>query len=260
MTFNSFSRSKHTLVNTIALLANVVEIQTHARDVVLGLANVHPEILQHHIVELLICSHDGENLTLDRRGLVLENDHHNVAGYRNALDHRRVENVDSSVNVVSHVLLRLLHKTIDHTLAIRSKIHRWFSKQETYTLISNNHSILRGIRHSGYLSMKGRRLRTYDDRSLLSMTTVEFHQFLEGIGARHITRKTHNNKEMNTYWKRRTNPLPRDTSLPGQWVPLSMIVSNIQTITSSHGDVLDRDDDFDAKLPFQIYTPSIPSP
>lgn len=42
--------------------------------------------------------------------------------YRNALDHRRVEDVDSRIDVVPDVLLRLFHKTLNLALLLRHPI------------------------------------------------------------------------------------------------------------------------------------------
>ena len=79
--------------------------------------------------------------------------------YRNALDHRRVEDVDAGVNVVADVLLRLLHETVNLTVFVR-----------------HDHSILGRVRNG-----------LHHDGSFLSVVLMELDQLLERIRARYIT-------------------------------------------------------------------------
>lgn len=50
---------------------HVLQIQSGARDVVLGLSDVHPEALQNHPVDLFVGRHHREDLALDGRRLGL---------------------------------------------------------------------------------------------------------------------------------------------------------------------------------------------
>lgn len=62
----------------------------------LGLADVHPEAFEDHGEELTLRGHHGEDLLLDGGGLHLD-----------SLENRRVEDVDSCVDLVAHKDLRI---------------------------------------------------------------------------------------------------------------------------------------------------------
>lgn len=64
--------------------------------------------------------------------------------YRNALDHRRVEDVDAGVNVVADVLLRLLHETVNLTLLLTHP-------PQTNVFVRHDHSILGRVRNGLHL-------------------------------------------------------------------------------------------------------------
>ena len=84
----------------------VREVEASSGEVILRLANVHPEALEVHRVQLLVAGHGREDLGLDRSRLDLD-----------TVEDRRVEDVDAGVDAVANVLFRLLDKAVDGALA-----------------------------------------------------------------------------------------------------------------------------------------------
>jgi len=125
------------------------EVKASAGEEVLGLANVHPEALEVEAVKLAILDDRGESLLLDRCRAQL-----------NALQHGRVENVDSCVDAVSDELDGLLHEAVDARGVI------WFV---------NDNTVL------------ARLLDLCDnDSALLAVSLMESGQVFEGVFANDI--------------------------------------------------------------------------
>lgn len=78
------------------------QVQAGAAQEVLGLAHVHPEALEVERVELVVLADGREGLLLDRGGPQLD-----------ALEDRRVEDVDARVDPVADELDRLLDEPVD---------------------------------------------------------------------------------------------------------------------------------------------------
>ena len=58
-------------VDLLVRLADEVQVERRARDEVLRLSDVHPEVVQNHAVQLLVLRHLREDLALDVGWLVL---------------------------------------------------------------------------------------------------------------------------------------------------------------------------------------------
>jgi hypothetical protein len=67
-----------------------------------GLSDIHPETFEIHSVKLLILGHQREDVGFDRSRLDFD-----------TVKDRRVEDVDTSVDTVSDVLLGLLDESVD---------------------------------------------------------------------------------------------------------------------------------------------------
>ena len=91
-----------------ALLGERREVQAGSGQEVLGLADIHPEAVQVERVELAVADHGGEGLLLDRGGPELD-----------ALQHRRVEDVDTGVDAVADELDGLLDEAVDARGVVR---------------------------------------------------------------------------------------------------------------------------------------------
>jgi len=58
-------------VDLLVRFADEVQVERRARDEVLRLSDVHPEVVQNHAVQLLVLRHLREDLALDGGWLVL---------------------------------------------------------------------------------------------------------------------------------------------------------------------------------------------
>ena len=72
------------------------------------LTNVHPVTWKHHLIDLIILSHLGEDLPLDRSWSVL-----------NPVYYRNVEQVEACVDLVRDENLWLLNKLFDFVILVR---------------------------------------------------------------------------------------------------------------------------------------------
>lgn len=125
-------------------------------------------------MELLVLGHEGENVALDRRGLDLD-----------AVEDRRVEDVDTGVDAVSDVLLGLLYESVnrrrvgvrEHDTVLRrlidlgdlSTVGLWGAVRQVRVTIS-----IEDLR------------RTHEKGSLSSVGGVEVAHLLEGVRASDI--------------------------------------------------------------------------
>ena len=127
----------------VASLLNLgSDVHTLALDVVGGLTNVHPVAWKFHLVEVVGSGHDGEDLTLNRGGSVL-----------NAVNDIDVEQVESSVDLVAHKGLRLLDEALD--LAV---------------LLGDDDTVAGGFLDTGH-----------DNSALLAVVLVELDELLKGV-------------------------------------------------------------------------------
>lgn len=84
-------------------LVDVGEVEAGTGQKILGLTNIHPEALERERMKLVVGGHGGEGLLLDRGGLEL-----------NTVQNSRVEDVDTSVDLVANKLDGLLDEAVDH--------------------------------------------------------------------------------------------------------------------------------------------------
>ncbi|BAS83445.1 Os03g0268450, partial [Oryza sativa Japonica Group] len=104
------------------LLPKRVEVQPQPGDVVPRLPDVHPEPRQDHGEQAIVRGDAREHLLLDGRGLQLD-----------AVQHRRVEQVDAGVDLVADEHLGLLHEALhlvglilhDHHAILRCLVIPW---------------------------------------------------------------------------------------------------------------------------------------
>ena len=112
---DALSAGKLAAIHLLLGLANKIEIERSACYEVLRLANIHPEAVQHDGVQLLVVRHEGEDVSLDGCGLVLDITDME-SKYGNALQNRRSEHVDAGIDVIANVLLWLLDKAVNQAL------------------------------------------------------------------------------------------------------------------------------------------------
>lgn len=126
-----------------------LEVQLGSSNEVLGLPNIHPEALKVKGVELAIQDHGREGLLLDGGRSQID-----------AVEDRRVENVDTGIDPVADELDGLLHEPLDTGLVARG-VH--------------NNTILRGLLDLGDTNS-----------ALISVLLVECGQLLKWVFARHV--------------------------------------------------------------------------
>lgn len=125
------------------------EIKAGTGDEILGLTNVHPEALQVKGVQLAVLDNGGESLLLNGCGTEFD-----------ALEHRRIEDVDTGIDTVSNEFYRLLDEAVDS---------RWM------VWLVHHNTIFRGL------------LDLCDDnRTLLAVLLMELGELLEGVFASYV--------------------------------------------------------------------------
>lgn len=126
------------------LLGQRRQVEAGARQEVLGLADVHPEAVEVERVQLAVLDHGGERLLLDRRGPQLD-----------ALEDRRVEDVDAGVDAVADELDGLLDEAVNARGVVG---------------LVDNDAVLGRLLDLGH-----------DDGALVAVRLVEGGQLLEGV-------------------------------------------------------------------------------
>ena len=129
------------------LLLLGLNVHLLARQVVLGLTNIHPVAGQLHLVEVTLACHFWENLSLDRARLL-----------GNSWNHVGVEKVKASVDLVAHESSWLFDEAVDLTI-----------------FLGNNDAVLAGVLDS-----------SHDDGALLAVVLVEFNEFVQWVLANNI--------------------------------------------------------------------------
>ena len=129
------------------LLLLGLNVHLLARQVVLGLTNIHPVAGQLHLVEVTFACHFWENLSLDRARLL-----------GNSWNHVGVEKVKASVDLVAHESSWLFDEAVDLTI-----------------FLGNNDAVLAGVLDS-----------SHDDGALLAVVLMEFNEFVQWVLANNI--------------------------------------------------------------------------